>query len=208
MSCKPCAECPQVPLNYNLPNCPDGEPCEELLSSECSSYNGPNLPALGVLDGDRLRTVLLKLHKVINPLVAAPVPLVNFTATNTATGGNAAPLVITYLGLGPVFTSTASATGSGTTITVGSTTGLVAGMTIQVQSGTGAFANGTVVTAVLSATSFTVSQAPSAALNNAVVKATGSDHQIFNISVVPGTPQTFRAFAGSPVKISGTGTIV
>ena len=33
-------------------------------------------------------------------------------------------------------------------------------------------------------------------------------HQIFNISVVQGTPQSFKAFAGSPVKVSGTGTIV
>lgn len=205
MSCNPCAECPQVPLNYNLPNCPDGELCEELLSSECSSYNGPNLPALGVLDGDRLRTVLLKLHKAINPLLAAPAQLVNFTATNT---GTSAPLVVTYLGLGPVFTSTASAIGSGTTITIGSTTGLAVGMTLEVMSGTGAFTAGTVVTGIQSTTSFTVNQAPSTALNNAVIKATGSDHQIFNISVVPGIPQTFKAFAGSPVKISGTGTIV
>ena len=208
MSCNPCAECPQVPLNYNLPNCPGGEPCEELLSAECSRYNGPNLPALGVADGDRLRTILLKLHKVVNGLINPTVSLVDVTATNTGAGTNPEPLVVTYLGLGPVYTSTATATGSGTTITVGSTTDLVVGMKLEVVSGTGAFAANTTVTAIQSATTFVVSQAPTTALSNAVIKATGSDHQIFNTSVLKGAPQTFKAFAGSPVKVSGTGTIV
>jgi hypothetical protein len=41
-----------------------------------------------------------------------------------------------------------------------------------------------------------------------VITATGTDHQIFTITVVQGTPRIFRAFVGSPVKVSGTGTIL
>jgi hypothetical protein len=118
-------------------------------------------------------------------------------------------MVVRYLGLGPIYTSS-SATSSGTAVTVGSTTGLVVGMTVEVVSGTGAFAANTTVASITSATVFVVSQAPTTALSGTAtsIKATGSDHTIYSISVVQGTPQTFRAFVGSPVKVSGTGTIV
>lgn len=207
--CNPCADCPPAPA-LNLPACPGGEPCEEVSKVDCVSFVGPNLPALGILNGDRLLAILTKLHKVINPLLNTPVPLVSYTATNTGTTAPIAPLVVTYLGLGPVYTSTAGATSSGSTITVGSTTGLSAGMTVQVIAGTGAFASNTTVSSVSNSTTFVVSQAPTTALSGGatVIKATGSDHQIFTITVSSGTPQTFIAFAGSPVKVSGTGTIV
>jgi hypothetical protein len=184
----------------------DGEPCEEVLGVECSGYTGPNLPALGILNQDRLLTILLRLHKVVNPLIGNPIPLVSYTATSTT----ATPMVVSYLGLGPVYTSTAGATGAGTTITVGSTTGLAVGMTVTVTSGTGAFQANTTVTAVNSLTTFTVSAAPSTPLSGGatVVRGLGSDHQIFTITVVQGTPVSFQAFAASPVKLSGTGTIV
>lgn len=205
VNCNPCADCPPN-LAINLPPCVDGEPCEEVLGVECSGYTGPNLPAFGILNQDRLLTMLLKMHKVINPMLANPIPLANYTATATT----ATPMVVTYLGLGPVYTSTAGATGAGTTITVGSTTGLAVGMSVSVTAGTGAFAAGTTVTGITNATTFTVSQAPSTALSGGttVVKGVGSDHQIFTITVVQGTPRTFQAFATSPVKLSGTGTIV
>lgn len=205
VNCNPCADCP--PTNAtNLPPCVNGEPCEEVIGVECSSYTGPNLPALGILNQDRLLTMLLKMHKVINPLLANSIPLASYTATSTT----ATPMVVSYLGLGPVYTSAAGATGSTTTITVGSTTGLVVGMTVSVSAGIGAFAANTTVTAVNSATSFTVSQAPSTALSGgaSVITAVGSDHQIFTITVAQGSPKTFQAFATSPVKLSGTGTIV
>lgn len=204
-NCNPCADCP--PANaVSLPPCVGGEPCDEISTADCVKYVGANLPALGILDSDRLKTVLTKLHKVVNGLLNSPVALINYTATSTTT----TPMVVRYLGLGPVYTSTAGATSSSTTITVGSTTGLAVGMTVEVTAGTGTFAAGTTVTAVQSATTFAVSQAPSVALSGGatVIKATGSDHQIFTISVVQGTPQTFKAFTASPVKVSGTGTIV
>lgn len=207
--CNPCADCPPQPA-LNLPPCVGGEPCEEVVGAACLSYTGPNLPALGILNNDRLTTVLTKLHRVVNGLISQPIPLVSYTATNTTTAAGDPPFNITYLGLGPVYTSTAGATGSGTTITVGSTTGLVAGMTLQVLSGTGAFAANTTVVNVVNATSFTISQAPTTALSGGqtVVRATGLQHQIFNLSVQKNTPQTFRAFAGSVVTVSGTGTVV
>lgn len=209
VNCNPCADCP--PANaIDLPACPGGEACEETMSVECSTYVGPNLPALGILNSDRLLTMLLRMHKVINPLLAVPVPVVSYVATNTATGANPAPMVVSYLGLGPVYTSTPGATGTTSTITVGSTTGLVAGMSLEVIAGVGAFAPGTTVVTVQSTTQFVASAAPSTPLSGgqSVIRATGADHQIFTISVAAGTPQSFKAFATSPVTLSGTGTIV
>lgn len=210
MSCG-CTNCPDcLPTTIPLPDCPGGEPCEEILSVACSNFVGPNLPALGVLNGERMLEILTKLHKVINPLLGTPVPVVSYTATNTGTGGSPAPLVVTYLGLGPVYKSTAGATSSSVTITVGSTTGLAVGMTVSVTSGTGAFAANTTVQSISSATSFVVSQAPTTPLSGGatVITATGSEHDIFTISVLSGAPQSFKAFTGSPVKVSGTGTII
>ena len=209
MSCNPCADCP--PLNAtNLPDCPGGEPCEEVVKVDCTKFVGPNLPALGILNGDRLSTVLFKLHRVLNGLISPTIPIVTYTATNTGTGTNPAPLVVTYLGLGPVYTSTAGATSSGTVVTVGSTTGLVVGMKVEVLSGTGAFAANTTVLSIPSATTFTVSAVPTTALSGAttIVRAYGSEHQSFTINVLKNAPQSFKAFTGSPVKVSGTGTIV
>jgi hypothetical protein len=200
-----CADC--SPTNaVNLPPCVGGEPCDEIAYTDCIKFSGPNLPALGISNGDRLLTVLTKLHKVLNGLVSPTIALTNYTATSTTT----TPMVVSYLGLGPVYTSTAGATSSGATITVGSTTGLVAGMTLEITAGVGAFAAGSTVLSVPTTTTFVVSAVPTTALSGGatVIKATGSNHQIFNISVVQNVPQTFKAFAGSPIKVSGTGTIV
>jgi hypothetical protein len=190
----------------SLPPCVSGEPCDEIAFTDCVKFAGPNLPALGILNGDRLITVLTKLHKVLNGVISPAITLANYTATSTTT----TPMVVSYLGLGPVYTSTPGATSSGTAITVGSTTGLVAGMTLEVTAGVGAFPAGTTVASVTSTTVFVASQAPSTALSGGatVIKGTGTNHQIFNITVVQNTPQTFKAFVGSPVKVSGTGTIV
>jgi hypothetical protein len=143
---------------------------------------------------------------VLNGLISPTIPLTNYVATSTTT----TPMAVSYLGLGPVYTSTAGATSSSATITVGSTTGLVVGMTLEVTAGVGAFAAGSTVLSVPTSTTFVASAVPTTALSGGatVIRATGSNHQIFNISVVQGTPQSFKAFAGSPVKVSGTGTIV
>lgn len=220
-SCNPCCTCPPN-VSYTYPTCAGGEVCEEISDVKCVNYGvltsatvpirgtRPNLPALFIAPGDRLETILLKLHRRINSLLSSPIPIANHTATNTATTAPIAPFVVTYLGLGPVYNSAPGATGSGTTITVGSTTGLAVGMTVIVVTGTGAFAANTTVTAITNATTFVVSAAPTTALSGGatVVRGTGTDHQIFTINVVAGTPQTFAAFVGSPVAVSGTGTIV
>jgi hypothetical protein len=200
-----CADC--SPTNtVSLPPCVGGEACDEIAYTDCIKFSGPNLPALGISNGDRLLTVLTKLHKVLNGVIGSAIPLTNYTATSTT----ATPMAVSYLGLGPVYTSTAGATSSSANITVGSTTGLVVGMTLEVTAGVGAFAAGSTVLSIPSSTTFVASAVPSTALSGGatVIRATGTNHQIFNISVVQGTPQTFKAFAGSPIKVSGTGTIV
>ena len=205
VNCNPCLDCP--PTNTtSLTPCVNGEPCEEIINSECTKFIGANLPALGILDGDRLTTVLSKLHKLINGMITTPITRATYTATSTTS----TPMVVRYLGLGPVYKSSVGATGSTTSITVGSTTGLAVGMTLEVTAGVGAFAAGTTVSAITSATVFAASQAPTTALSGgaSVITATGTDHQVFSISVAQGTPQTFKAFVGSPVKVSGTGTIL
>ena len=202
-----CQDCP--PTNtISLAPCPSGEPCEEIILADCSKYVGANLPALGILNNDRLTTVLTKLHKKINSLLVTPITLTTYTATNTVTTG--VPYIVRYLGLGPVYKSTAGATSSTTTITVGSTTGLVVGMTVEVTTGTGVFTAGTTVLTVPNATTFTVSAAPTTALTGSlnIITATGTDHTIYTASVVNGTPQSLKAFIGSTVAVSGTGTIV
>ena len=203
-----CDDCP--PTNTtSLPDCPpSSEACEELVYSECTLYKGPNLPALGINNLDRFITVLTKLHRVINDLITPEVPIQTYTLTNTLTNGT--PYVVTYLGLGPVYTSTAGATSSGTTITVGSTTGLQAGMTCELTAGTGTLATDTTVLSVTNSTTFVVSDAPTVALSGGltVIKCTGLVHTIYKTTVVNGTPQSIKAFTGSPVVVSGTGTIV
>ena len=67
--------------------------------------------------------------------------------------------------------SSAVSSSVGSTITTASTVGLSAGMGVIVSSGTGSFTTGTVVTAVTSATTFTVSIAPSVILSGATVVA-------------------------------------
>lgn len=209
--CIPCQDCPPSGVTYTLPSCPEGEKCEEVSKTDCVKYSGPNLPALGILNEDRLITILTKLHNVVNTLKGqSAITVQPYTATCLPPTGTTTPLVIKYLGLGPVYTSTPGATGAGTTITVGSTTGLAVGMTVEVISGMGAFTAGTTVTAVVNTTSFTVSAAPITPLSGGatIVKALGSEHTIFQLTVLPNAPQTFKAFIGSPIKVSGTGTIV
>jgi hypothetical protein len=155
-------------------------------------------------------TVLTKLHKVVNLLKGnGALAVQTYTATATPPTGSTTPLVLTYLGLGPMFVSAAGATNSGATIVVGSTSGLSVGMTLEVFTGVGAFPANTTVSSITNATTFVASAAPTTNLSNsAVVRAFGTEHQPYTITVVPGTPQMFKAFPASVVIISGTGTIV
>ncbi len=61
------------------------------------------------------------------------------------------------------------ASSSGTTITVSSTTGLRVGMEVEKFSGTGNLQSGTEITAITSATTFTINQTPSSALSSASI---------------------------------------
>jgi hypothetical protein len=206
MSCG-CNDTPLPSNTTNLIPCVGGESCDELITSNCTKLVGSNFPALGILDGDRLTTILSKLHKLINSnsTFLTPITRATYVATSTTT----VPLVVRYLGLGPVYTSTPGATGTTTSITVGSTTGLVVGMTLEVTAGVGAFPAGATVAAITSATLFAASIAPTTALSGgaSVITATGTDHQVFSITVTQGTPKTYKAFVGSSVKVSGVGTI-
>jgi hypothetical protein len=44
------------------PPCVNGEPCEEVISGACVSYDGPNLDTLGVITKDRYDDILQKLN--------------------------------------------------------------------------------------------------------------------------------------------------
>jgi hypothetical protein len=71
------------------------------------------------------------------------------------------------------YVSAAGATSSGTTITVGSTTNLTVGMQVTVTAGLGNFGVGTFVTAIVSATVFTVNVAPVVALSGGASVVSG-----------------------------------
>jgi len=101
----------------------------------------------------------------------------------------------------------AAGSGSGTTITVTSTTGLLAGMTVLVTSGagTGAFAAFTTVASVTNGTTFVVSTAPTTTLSGATISAalpycTVSTHnRIFRLTFTGATPtlQNTNAISGA-----------
>ena len=89
-----------------------------------------------------------------------------------------------------------NSTSSGTTITVTSTTGLAAGMQILITAGVGTLATaGNVITAILTATTFSVAVAPTAALSAATVVA------LIPHNLVPGTPLLVRV-------VNGTNTVL
>jgi hypothetical protein len=71
-----------------------------LTQTDCVTYKGPNLPALGILNNDRLITILTKLHRAISVLQPGGQPsLQNFTVTCTPPSGTTTPFKITYLGI-------------------------------------------------------------------------------------------------------------
>lgn len=96
------------------------------------------------------------------------------------------------------YTSAAGATGAGTTITVGSTAGLLVGMRVRVTAGVGQFAQNTVVTAVNTATTFTVSSAP-------IVALTGGASVVRGETVIVGISRIFPPTLnnGSVVEVAG-----
>ena len=96
--------------------------------------------------------------------------------------------------------------GSGTTITVTSTTNLQVGMSPYVSTGTGTFYPGTVVTAILTSTTFTVDVAPSVGLSAATVVACFPIPVILGsqITGTPGSTGTYNIYPLQPVVASTT----
>jgi hypothetical protein len=208
MACLPCSDCSSTSsVNYTLPDCPSGELCDDIQAADCVIYKGPNLPSLSVSHGDRIKDILIKIYKSINTTVvtktytilvnssqsstkveyldaneALASSIVAAGATTTICAIENTPQVMYGTGFlikGPiVYTSSAGATSNSTTVTVASTTGLVAGQTIFVYSGTGVFPSNTTVSSVTNSTTFVASQAPTIALtgSSTIIKAytTGS----------------------------------
>ena len=193
MSCNPCNDCPPS-VSYTLPDCPGGESCEEIMNGNCVKYTGPNLPSLNISSGERIKDILIKIYKSINSVVVTKTYTILVTsaqssttveyldatetlASVTVTAGNTqticaienTPQLMSGSGFlikGPIiYTSSAGATSSGTTITVTSTTGLIVGQTVFVYSGTGLFAANTTVSSITDATHFVVSATPTTALS-------------------------------------------
>ena len=96
------------------------------------------------------------------------------------------------------YTSAAGATGSGTTITVAATAGLQVGMRVRVTAGVGQFAQNTVVTAVNTATTFTVSSAPIVALSGGASVVKGETVIVGISKIYPATLNN-----GSVVEVAG-----
>ena len=89
-----------------------------------------------------------------------------------------------------------NSTSSGTTITVTSTTGLAAGMQILVTTGGTLATAGNVITAILTATTFSVAVAPTVALSAATVVA------LIPHNLVPGTPLLVRVVNGTNTTLA------
>ena len=111
------------------------------------------------------------------------------------------------------YASVAGATSSSTLVTVTTTSGLVVGMGVIVVAGIGAFVAGTTVTAVNSATTFTVSVAPGTALSGGASIVVGSwpfTTYISNqLTGTPGGAGTYTIYPNQNVAsttITGTGT--
>lgn len=122
--------------------------------------------------------------------------------TSVYTSGAGATSAITYTST--AYTSAVGATSTGVVITVGTTTGLVAGMSVAVTAGVGAFAAGTKILAVVNATSFTVDTPLTTPLTGgASVVSAGAG----NVGTVITVPTTTGLSAGLVPKIgAGTGT--
>jgi len=89
----------------------------------------------------------------------------------------------------------------GTTLTVGSTTGLVAGMPVLFVSGNGAFAAGTTISSVTNSTTAVLSAAPTSALSAATITGTNkSTSDTSNLVVVFAAAQCYTA---PPVLLAG-----
>lgn len=64
-TCKQCSECPPpAPLP---PACANPTYCSEINYTRCIIYKGPNLSNLGVVDGEDLNSILIKINALLAP---------------------------------------------------------------------------------------------------------------------------------------------
>lgn len=71
MSCLGCSDPNPVPVNFTLPDCPDGSKCEEYSMVECVQYTGPNLPSLEVTNNMGLKEILVQVNKKLTSVMTA-----------------------------------------------------------------------------------------------------------------------------------------
>ena len=103
------------------------------------------------------------------------------------------------------YTSAAGATSSGTTITVGSTTGLTAGMYVSVTTaGTGALAAGTKVVSITNGTQFVVNTAPTTALSGGLNVLTASKFGVLSASAISGATAGFLVLTNGTFEVAGS----
>jgi hypothetical protein len=100
------------------------------------------------------------------------------------------------------YVSASGAYSTGTTIIVGSTTGLRVGMPIGKVSGNGSITAGTVVTSITNATHFIVSIAPSSDFNSAVI----TGHAIWEHATLSSSDADHTAPSGSIITSASEGT--
>jgi hypothetical protein len=140
------------------------------------------------------------------------------TVGATVTGKFRPGMVLSGTGVSTLL-SFANATSASNVVTVGSTTGIYVGMIITIVSGTGALATGiTTVIQVNSATTFTVSQAPTTPLSGTNVIILGgpigtaiyvSASGATNVTTLVTVGSTTNLVVGMGVKVTGgTGTFV
>ncbi len=105
---------------------------------------------------------------------------------------------ITYaFGTATAYLSAAGATSSGTLVTVGTTTGLTVGCPVTVSAGVGAFAAGSYVSVINSATTFTVSATPSTPLSGGASVVSGVASALVYFGMGPFLTTGFSASAGT-----------
>lgn len=85
MACVGCTDSTPVPVNFTLPDCPDGSKCEEYSLVECHQYTGPNLPSLEVTNEMMLKEVLVKLNKKLTEVMVAKTYTITVTTSQTTT---------------------------------------------------------------------------------------------------------------------------
>lgn len=208
MSCNPCNDCPPevsytLPdcpggesceeisyancVKYIGPNLPSlgissGERLKDVLIKLYKAINTTVATKTYTILANTLQSTTTVEYLDANEVLASATVIGGADNSTTICAIENTPQLISgngFLIKGPiVYTSSAGATSNGTTITVASTTGLIAGQTVFVYSGTGVFAANTTVSSVTNATSFVVSTAPTTALTGTanIIKAytTGS----------------------------------